>query len=392
MYTDTAYSSPISTLGNYVGIIAGAVVGSLLVILLLVLVVVQRRRLQCCRKTSANDKNASGSFVTHVASQGMANSPLYACSRSVKLSEFVQHVKIMGADSDFRFSEEYEALKMVGREQPSTAADLPVNRGKNRFTNILPYDHSRVKLIPVDDEDGSDYINANYMPGFNSPREYIVTQGPLPSTRDDFWRMVWEQNTRSIVMLTRCIEKGREKCDHYWPIDSEQTYYGEIQVAVLNESKYPYWTISEFKVTLDMESRVVRHFHFTAWPDFGVPEHTQTLIKFVRAMRDRAQYSPHPIIAHCSAGVGRSGTFIVIDRLIQLIKQSDTVDIFGNVYEMRKERVWMVQTEQQYICIHNSLRTVLEGREDDMPTHEYDDLGLDNKAYDDDEGIVESGM
>lgn len=142
-------------------------------------------------------------------------------SRPVKLAHFAEHYRIMSADSDFRFSEEFELLKHVGRDRPCTAADLPVNRPKNRFTNILPYDHSRVKLLPTDDEEGSDYINANYIPGYNSPREFIVTQGPLHSTRDDFWRMVWEQNCRAIVMLTRCVEKGREKCDHYWPFDMQ---------------------------------------------------------------------------------------------------------------------------------------------------------------------------
>ena len=134
-------------------------------------------------------------------------------SKPVKSKDFAEHYRIMSADSDFRFSEEYEELKHVGREKPCTAADMPVNRPKNRFTNILPYDHSRVKLQPTDDEEGSDFINANFVPGHNSPREFVVTQGPLHSTRDDFWRMCWETNSRAIVMLTRCVEKGREKCD-----------------------------------------------------------------------------------------------------------------------------------------------------------------------------------
>ena len=136
----------------------------------------------------------------------------------------------MSADSDFRFSEEYEEFKHVGRDQLCAAADLPVNRPKNRFTNILPYDHSRVKLSGADDEDGSDFINANFVPGFNSKREFIVTQGPLHSTRDDYWRMCWETNSRAIVMLTRCYEKGREKCDQYWPLNTDPVYYGDIQV------------------------------------------------------------------------------------------------------------------------------------------------------------------
>ena len=206
----------------------------------------------------------------------------------------------MSADSDFRFSEEYEELKHVGRDQHCTAADLPVNRPKNRFTNILPYDHSRVKLQPTDDEEGSDYINANFVPGYNSKREFIVTQGPLHSTRDDFWRMCWETNSRAIVMLTRCYEKGREKCDQYWPLNTDPVYYGDIQVTVilhvniisfylnpvgllqvtiLNESHYPDWDINEFRMMRGDTVRTIRHFHFTTWPDFGVPEPPQTLVR-----------------------------------------------------------------------------------------------------------------
>ncbi|PRD27016.1 UNVERIFIED_CONTAM: Ptp10D [Trichonephila clavipes] len=178
-------------------------------------------------------------------------------NRPVKLKDFPDHYRFLSADSDFRFSEEFELLKHVGRDKLCNAADLPVNRPKNRFTNILPYDHSRVKLMPSDDEEGSDYINANYIPGYNSPREFIVTQGPLHSTRDDFWRMIWEQNSRAVVMLTRCVEKGREKCDHYWPYDTQPAYYGDIQVTILNESQYSKWTISEFKVSRVKESSLI---------------------------------------------------------------------------------------------------------------------------------------
>lgn len=289
---------------------------------------------------------------------------------------------------DFRFSEEYEELKHVGRDKPCTDADLPCNRPKNRFTNILPYDHSRVKLQPTDDEEGTDYINANFVPGHNSPREFIVTQGPLHSTRDDFWRMCWETHSRAIVMLTRCVEKGREKCDQYWPYDTQPVYYGDIQITILNESHFPDWNISEFRMMRGDTVRTIKHFHFTTWPDFGVPEPPQTLVRFVRAFRERISPEMRPLVVHCSAGVGRSGTFIALDRILQQIQYTNVVDIFGIVYEMRKERVWMVQTEQQYICIHQCLLAVLEGQENDPPLHEIHE----NEGFEDDEGIAESGM
>ncbi|XP_063374991.1 tyrosine-protein phosphatase 10D-like [Cydia amplana] len=321
-----------------------------------------------------------------------APAPAPRVCRPVPVADFVDHYRLMSADSDFRFSEEFEELKHVGREQPCTAADLPVNRPKNRFTNILPYDHSRYKLQPVDDEEGSDYINANYVPGHSSPREFIVTQGPLHCTRDDFWRMVWESGSRAIVMLTRCVEKGREKCDRYWPYDTRPVYYGDIAVTALNESRFPDWTITELLASRGAEQRVVKHFHFTTWPDFGVPDPPTTLARFVRAFRERCPPDARPVVVHCSAGVGRSGTFITLDRALQqLAARADTLDIFGMVYAMRRERVWMVQTEQQYICIHQCVVAALEGADLQPP------LGLNhhmhhNQAFEDDEGIAESGM
>ncbi|KOB68422.1 Receptor protein-tyrosine phosphatase 10d, partial [Operophtera brumata] len=195
-------------------------------------------------------------------------------------------------------------------------------------------------------------------------------QGPLHSTRDDFWRMCWESGARGIVMLTRCVEKGREKCDRYWPYDTRPVYYGDIAVTALNESRYPDWTVTELMLSRGSEQRVVKHFHFTTWPDFGVPEPPETLARFVRAFRERCPPDARPVVVHCSAGVGRSGTFITLDTALQqLARGADVLDVFGMVHAMRRERVWMVQTEQQYICIHQCLVAVLEGQDLAPPPH-----------------------
>ncbi|XP_066970280.1 tyrosine-protein phosphatase 10D-like isoform X2 [Macrobrachium rosenbergii] len=373
-FADTHFSHRITT--DYESGNVGLAVGIPVLILVLVVLVVMIMRRRSCRPPESN---------TDIGPIGL---PDIETSRPVQLQDFEAHIRFMSADSEYHFSEEYEALKYVGHDLPRTAADLAVNRPKNRFTNILPYDTTRFKLQPTDDEEGSDYINANYVSGHNSPREFIVTQGPLPSTRDDFWRMVWESNSRAIVMLTRCIEKGREKCDHYWPYDMQPVCYGDIHVTIINERHFRDWNISEFNVCKGDVYRVVRHFHFTTWPDFGVPEPPQTLVRFVRAFRERVGPDQKPVVVHCSAGVGRSGTFIALDRLLFSIRQYDYVDIFGIVYEMRRERVWMVQTEQQYICIHQCLLAVLQNREHDHPPAEIHD----NPGFDDDEGIAESGM
>ena len=283
----------------------------LIIVILLAFLLIRKLHCKSCTKSLGNYTDRQADLVSLPDS-------VIETSRPVKLKDFAEHYRIMSADSDFRFSEEFEELKHVGRDQPCAAADLPVNRPKNRFTNILPYDHSRVKLQPSDDEDGSDYINANFTPGFNSKREFIVTQGPLHSTRDDFWRMCWETNSRAIVMLTRCVEKGREKCYQYWPYDTEPVYYGDIQVTVMNESHFQDWNINEFRVMRGDTVRTIRHFHFTTWPDFGVPEPPQILVRFVRAFRERVSPEQRPIVVHCSAGVGRSGTMIALDRIIQV--------------------------------------------------------------------------
>lgn len=381
-FTDTFYSFAIQTDIDNTPIIIGITVPLTLLVMLIILIAVIRRKRTAGRRATDARNNDTMSLPDSVIET----------SRPVRIADFGEHYRLMSADSDFRFSEEFEELKHVGRDQPCTAADLPCNRPKNRFTNILPYDHSRYKLQPVDDEEGSDYINANYVPGYNSPREFIVTQGPLHSTRDDFWRMCWESNSRAIVMLTRCIEKGREKCDHYWPYDTRPVYYGDISVTILNDSHYPDWTITEFMLCRGEQQRVMKHFHFTTWPDFGVPNPPQTLARFVRAFRERVCPDQRPIVVHCSAGVGRSGTFITLDRILQqLSNMAEYVDIFGMVYGMRKERVWMVQTEQQYICIHQCLLAVLEGQ--DLHANQQQQHQIHhNQAFEDDEGIAESGM
>ncbi|CAB1346423.1 unnamed protein product [Coregonus sp. 'balchen'] len=142
------------------------------------------------------------------------------------------------------------------------------------------------------------------MRGNNFRREYIATQGPLPGTKDDFWRMVWEHNVYNIVMVTQCVEKGRVKCDHYWPADREPLYYGDLVVQMLSESVLAEWTIREFKISSEGRPsfpRVVRHFHYTVWPDHGVPETTQSLIEFVRTVRDYIDRAPSTgaTVVHC---------------------------------------------------------------------------------------------
>uniref|UniRef100_A0A3B4Z1F1 protein-tyrosine-phosphatase n=1 Tax=Stegastes partitus TaxID=144197 RepID=A0A3B4Z1F1_9TELE len=342
LYTDTFLSLPVVTDAEPLsGVIEGISAG-----LFLILMIVGITALLVCRHRAR--KVRTSPFCACRSTRCCSASSSVSSFSPINVLNYESHYSSLQADSHFLLSEEYEDLKDVGRSQPLDSALLPENRGKNRYNNILPYDSTRVKLSYVDDDPCSDYINASYIPGNSFRREYIATQGPLPGTKDDFWKMVWEQNVHNVVMVTQCVEKGRVKCDHYWPFDQDPLYYGDLIVQMLSESVLPEWTIREFNICSQLSfSRLVRQFHYTVWPDHGVPETTQSLIQFVRTVRDYVNRSPGsgPTVVHCSAGVGRTGTFIVLDRVLQQLDSKDVLDIYGAVFDLRLHRSHMVQTE-----------------------------------------------
>ncbi|XDV47148.1 hypothetical protein PO909_016852 [Leuciscus waleckii] len=285
-------------------------------------------------------------------------------NRPIPVDKFPEHFQNMSCDENRGFSEEYEDLSSVGIEQSSAAAILLENKDKNRFSNVLPYDSSRVHLT-VNDEDDSDYINASYMPGYgNVSKQYIAAQGPLPSTVNDFWRMVWEKRSQAIVMVTNCTESGRVKCEQYWPLDNSSCLYGNLIVTVKSEDKAQSWTLRELNVKnkSTSETRTVKHFHFTAWPDHGVPFGTEELIKFRGRVRQHMEnsYSAGPTVVHCSAGVGRTGTLIALDVLLQQLDREKAVGIAALVQQMRLCRPLMVQTESQYVFLHQCIMDSLK--------------------------------
>ncbi|XP_056306450.1 receptor-type tyrosine-protein phosphatase H [Danio aesculapii] len=284
--------------------------------------------------------------------------------KTITCDKFPEHFRNMSRDDNRAFSAEYEDLGSVGVEQSKVAALLPENKDKNRFSNVLPYDTSRVHLT-INKAGDSDYINANYMPGYgNATREYIAAQGPLPSTVNDFWRMVWEKKSSTIVMVTNCTEGGRVKCEQYWPLDYTPCLYENLLVTVKSENKSQSWTLREFNVKNKMtsETRTVRHFHFTAWPDHGVPRGTEELIQFREIIRQHIEshFSTGPTVVHCSAGVGRTGTLIALDVLLQQLNREKAVGVAAFVQEMRLNRPLMVQTESQYVFLHQCILDSLQ--------------------------------
>ncbi|XP_030015777.1 receptor-type tyrosine-protein phosphatase S isoform X7 [Sphaeramia orbicularis] len=273
----------------------------------------------------------------------------------IPISELAEHIELLKANDNLRLSQEYESID-PSQQFTWEHSNLEVNKPKNRYANVIAYDHTRVVLAPIEGILGSDYINANYIDGYRKQNAYIATQGPLAETFGDFWRMVWEQRAASVVMMTRLEEKSRIKCDQYWPSRGTETY-GMIQVTLLDTMELATFCIRTFSLhkSGSSERREVRQFQFTAWPDHGVPEYPTPFLNFLRRVKACNPPDAGPIIAHCSAGVGRTGCFIVIDGMLERIRHERTVDIYGHVTLMRSQRNYMVQTEDQYSFIHESL-------------------------------------
>ncbi|XP_068196291.1 receptor-type tyrosine-protein phosphatase S-like [Antennarius striatus] len=273
----------------------------------------------------------------------------------IPISELAEHIELLKANDNLRLSQEYESID-PSQQFTWEHSNLEVNKPKNRYANVIAYDHTRVILAPMDGILGSDYINANYIDGYRKQNAYIATQGPLAETFGDFWRMVWEQRAASVVMMTRLEEKSRIKCDQYWPSRGTETY-GTIQVTLLDTMELATFCVRTLSLhkSGNSERREVRQFQFTAWPDHGVPEYPTPFLNFLRRVKACNPPDAGPIIAHCSAGVGRTGCFIVIDAMLERIRHERTVDIYGHVTLMRSQRNYMVQTEDQYSFIHEAL-------------------------------------
>ncbi|XP_074492952.1 protein tyrosine phosphatase receptor type Fa isoform X11 [Sebastes fasciatus] len=354
--------------------VMGPVLAVILIIIIVIAILLFKSKQERKRTSPAKDEHMAGvkdSLLAHSSdpvemrrlnyqTQGSSaltcpNTPRMREHPPTAICDLADYIERLKANDGLRFSQEYESVD-PGQQFTWEHSNLEVNKPKNRYANVIAYDHSRVILTPVDGVPGSDYVNANYIDGYRKQNAYIATQGPLPETLSDFWRMVWEQRTCTIIMMTRLEEKSRVKCDQYWPSRGTETY-GMIQVTMLDTVELATYSVRTFTLYKNgsSEKREVRQFQFMAWPDHGVPEYPTPTLAFLRRVKACNPPDAGPMVVHCSAGVGRTGCLIVIEAMLERMKHEKSVDIYGHVTCMRAQRNYMVQTEDQYIFIHEAL-------------------------------------
>lgn len=267
-------------------------------------------------------------------------------------------------DENGSWSAIYQDIRQQSCELPCRVAKLPENKNRNRYRDVSPFDHSRISLQLLT----NDYINASLISVEEAQRNYILTQGPLPNTCGHFWEMVWEQRSRGVVMLNRVIEKGSVKCAQYWPHREEKDAIFEdtnFKLTLVSEDIKSYYTVRQLELEnlSTQETREILHFHYTTWPDFGVPESPASFLNFLFKVRESGCLNSDqgPVVVHCSAGIGRSGTFCLVDTCLLLMsirKDPSSVRIRDVLLEMRRYRMGLIQTADQ---LRFSYLAVIEG-------------------------------
>ncbi|XP_065344142.1 receptor-type tyrosine-protein phosphatase alpha-like [Cloeon dipterum] len=256
----------------------------------------------------------------------------------------------------FNLKKEFEKFPL-GQTQSWNCGSKSQNKRKNRYANLAAYDCSRVVLDLLPGDKYSDYINANYVDGFERPKAYIATQGPKLSTVNDFWRMIWQENISLIVMVTNLVVGDKKKCEKYWPDVNREESYGNVVVRSVNEEINANYVTRTFSISRDNAIRLVQQLHYTSWPDQGVPLYPQSMALFIGKINQHR--NKNPILIHCSGGVGKTGTVILIDACLQMFRSHNRIDVMSIFTKMRSQRVNLVNNLAQYEFVHLVLLEII---------------------------------
>jgi len=283
----------------------------------------------------------------------------------IQTVDFIENMKDMERFDEI--SKEFLELKSSIRFEPGPISQLPLNRGKNRYINILPNEPTRVRLQGLP----NDFINANRVT-FNSGNKYIATQAPLPGTKEDFWYMIWQEKVSLIVMLTKLVENGKTKSDHYWPFDQQKEEACEgISIEMSDEIINAHWTERTFYLSNDETSRKIKQIQLTTWSETELPDDIQ-FYQFLRHVKEEQTIlensagDENPVVVHCSDGSLRTGLYICADQLLLQAEKESYFDILNLVHKTKLSRNFVIQHESQYKFLYDFVRNILSGKYADL--------------------------
>ncbi|KAK7491702.1 hypothetical protein BaRGS_00016958 [Batillaria attramentaria] len=355
----------ISQPGVTIAVVIASVGGVCCVTLIIMQIVLRRRyregmRTLPSRSYSATsvDSIALAAVAKSRPSSGVFNPALDLSPEQREISHQMNFTELANFSLDLGAM--YTEFQMIPNKMPRLSVVPTGAEDKNRYANVLPIPETRVRLDKRPGDDTANFINANYVSGYHGDQKtYIATQAPLESTVGDFWRMVWEQQSRAIVMLINLQDNGHPKCATYFPdsVGPESSVQcGEYDVTMTKRDVHQEYITSWLQIkTKGGETREVRHFWLTCWPLQGRPE-AISLVRFVLDSRPQYEDSGAPLIVHCSNGTGRTGTFIALDICMRQFENRRTVDVMRCVHAMRQERAGCVQTSEQYALVYNALQ------------------------------------
>lgn len=372
MITGSGFKSSFSETAN--GILYGTICGLLLILVLLfsVMCFLKRKAAETSQVTLGDERIGLTSLRRFIGGNRKPSllhplnfNSLGSIKKWAMMPIPIQSLQEVFIDrhknNDFLFEAEFETLPGSASFPDRTTVHCDKNPDKNRYPDIPCYDQTRVCLSKIDDAPGSDYINANHV--VVNEKQFISAQGPIQRTIGDFWRLIDEQSCQVIVMLTGIEEQGRIKCAQYWSDDQPTDVTAHLRVTLASRRDYSDYVIRRFTLQ-NLDTGIVRdvlHFHFIAWRDFLAPEQPSWLLRFIKRVNEHHCPDRGPILVHCSAGVGRTGTFIAIDSLIRQIDDGAThINIFACVSQLRYQRSFLVQSIKQYIFVYRAVMEYIE--------------------------------